>query len=176
MPRRIDAGELLAALGGLLVLVSLFLDWFEPASGWEVFEALDLVLAVLALAVLAAAASGFGADTPIGARALLPLGLALLFVVAVQLLEPPPGAPDDSPATGAWLALAGAALVAAGGILRTSSVSVTVNVGGRDTRRRVPAVARRPAAAEPAPAAVSAPAAAPDPQETQPFKPVDGGQ
>ena len=181
MPRKIDAGELLAALGALLVLVALFLEWFGRASGWEAFEALDLVLAMLALATLAAAASGLGADTPLGPRALLPLGLALLLVVAVQLVEPPPGAEEDDRGAGAWLALAGSALVVAGGVLRAARISVTVSVGGRDVRRRVAAVDRRdaaqPAAATAVPSAepIGAPAPA-DPQATQPFRPVDPSQ
>ena len=51
--RRIDAGPLLALLGGLVLLVSLFLDFYEPTfTAWEVFELLDLVLAALAVAVV----------------------------------------------------------------------------------------------------------------------------
>jgi hypothetical protein len=148
MPRRIDAGELVAALGGLLVIVALFLDWYGPADGWSAFEALDLLIAALALCAIAVAASSFGAGWPLGPRTLLPVGLLLLVVIAVQLADPPPAVPDgEQLQTGAWLALAGAALVLVGGILRTASISVTVDVGGRDTRRRVSAVDRRREAA-----------------------------
>ena len=52
MPRRIDAGPALAALGAALLLFSLFLAWFDGRDGWRVFEALDLVLAGLALTAL----------------------------------------------------------------------------------------------------------------------------
>ncbi len=195
MPRRIDAGEVLAALGGVLVFVSLFLAWFDDASGWESFEALDLVVAALALTAIWAAMSNlFSLPSALSPRALPVLGVVLLVVVAVQLIQPPPVfALDDDPVreTGAWLALAGAALVLVGGLMRVARVSVSVSVGGRDVRRRVPAVDRRPVAdpgagSSPAPAReeavrygaapAPAPAAAPgddDPQPTQPFSALE---
>jgi hypothetical protein len=55
--RRLRAGEWIAGLSGLVVLVSLFLPWYGDEagsrSGWESLGALDLILAVLALAALA---------------------------------------------------------------------------------------------------------------------------
>ncbi len=185
MPRKIDAGEVLAALGGALVLVALSLSWFDGSSGWEAFESVDLVLAGLALvAVAAAVASIAGSPSGPSPRALPWVGTLLLVVVAVQLIEPPPlfAGGDPRRETGAWLALAGAALVLLGAILRLARISVTISVGGRDVRKRVPAVDRRPSAtpatAPPAPADGDAAAAvghAPssDPQATQPFRPVE---
>ena len=175
MPRRIDAGDVLAAIGGLLVFVGLFLDWFEGFSGWEAFEALDLVIAVLAaLAVVVAAASVAGSTGAPSPRVLPWVGALLVAIVAVQLIEPPPVFATIEPdrELGAWLALAGSALVLLGGALRAASISVTVSIGGRDVRRRVPAVDRRPAASsEGAPAE---PVAEPtDPQPTQPFSALD---
>ena len=190
MPRRIDAGEVLAAVGGALVFVALFLMWFGDFSGWEAFESLDLVIAALALlAVAAAVASAAGWSSGPSARILPWLGAALLVIVAVQIIEPPPGLfsiggdgedsfaelIDADPETGAWLALAGAALVLLGGVLRAARISVTVSVGNRDVRRRVPAVDRRPGAG--AASSSSAPPAdgritlEPE-QATQPFTPA----
>jgi len=184
--RRIDAGDVLAALGALLVLIALFLPWFGDANGWEAFEALDLVLAALALAAIAATAAGAGLLAAPSPRLLAPLGAALLAVVAVQLLEPPPVFAGDAELdTGAWLGLAGAGLVLLGGLLRIASVSVSVSVGGREVRRRVPAVDRRAAPAAPAPVPAPAPAReeavpggpppapADDPQPTQPFSALE---
>ncbi|MEA2356409.1 MAG: hypothetical protein QOD61_2538, partial [Solirubrobacteraceae bacterium] len=49
---RPDTGGLVAAVGGLLLLVSLFLDWYTLATftvtAWTAFEVWDLVLAALA--------------------------------------------------------------------------------------------------------------------------------
>ena len=43
MTRRIEAGPVLVGLGALVVLVSVFLDWYQPnVTAWEAFEALDL--------------------------------------------------------------------------------------------------------------------------------------
>jgi hypothetical protein len=216
LSRKIDARELLAALGGLLVLVSLFLDWYSRdrgipvlggtgISGWEAFEALDLVLAGLAVAAIATGAAAFGTTYALRPRTLLPVGLVLVVIVAVQLVSPPPVAWGDDLDTGAWLALAGSVLVLLGGLLRAARIAITVDVGARDTRPRVAAVDRRPGAAAPAPspgqgagrAGQGAERAAeddapiprrpageapprrslldePDPEATQPFKPVDG--
>ena len=52
MTRRLEAGPLLVTLGALLLLVSLFLNWFTgEVTAWEAFEVWDLVLFVLALGV-----------------------------------------------------------------------------------------------------------------------------
>ena len=180
--RRIDAGDVLAALGALLLLIGLFLPWFGDANGWEAFEALDLVLAGLALAALAAAAAGAGLLRDPSPRLLAPLGALLLVVVAVQLIDRPPAISDDLDlGTGAWLALAGAALVLIGGLMRVARVSVSVSVGGRDVRHRVPAVDRRgptpPPAREEAVRVTSSPVSpvlADEPtQATQPFSAFD---
>lgn len=176
MPRRIDAGEVLAAVGGLLVVVALFLSWFDRASGWEAFEALDLVLALLALAAIAAAVGSVTdwSDGP-SPRLLPVIGALLLVIVVVQLIDPPPvfSGADPEREAGAWLALAGAALVLLGGVLRASRISVTVSVGSRDVRRRVPAVDRRPSPEDAV--RVGSPGAFADggDQATQPFAPAD---
>ncbi len=147
VPRRIDAAPALAALGALLLLVALFLDWFAGASGWAVFEVVDLVLAAIAVGALVAAA-----ERGIELRWLPVLGAVALVAVVVQLLEPPPVVARADPETGAWIALAGAALLAAGGILETAAISVSVQVrqaAGPARRRRVPAVDRRVTGDEP---------------------------
>lgn len=199
MSRRIDARELLAALGGLLVLISLFLEWYEPEAGavfrgngitgWEAFEALDLVLAALALLVIATGAQALGTLGALGPRTLLPLGALLLIIVVVQIASPPPVAWGADVAIGGWLALAGSLIVLAAGLLRAARISINVDVAGRESRRRVPAVDRRPGASAPtaprdtgaaagrADATRSGAAAAPpapEPGPTQPIKPVDG--
>lgn len=181
MPRRIDAGDVLAAIGALMVLIALFLEWYETsdgrgANGWESFEIADFLLAALAIATLAAAASTLGVRSPLGPRALAPLGLVMLLLVVVQLIEPPPALSELDPSgTGAWLALAGAALALVGGLLRVARVSISVDVGGRDVRERVPAVDRRHDAAigGSQEAVRFAPPAPDDPQATQSFNSLE---
>jgi hypothetical protein len=140
MPRRIDLGRAVLVAGAALLLVSLFLKWYDTGqTGWQVFESLDLVLAALALAAVAAALNS--ESWPRWAPWAVPF--AALVIVVVQLVDNPPAAGHANPSTGAWLALAGTALMTAGGALSLSSISVTVQVRERELRRRVPAVDRR---------------------------------
>jgi hypothetical protein len=179
VPQRIDTGPAIAALGAVVLFLSLFLSWYEPdVTGWEAFESLDVILAALAIAagVLATGRLGgpIGADA--GAWVLPVLGLGGLVAVAVQLIQAPPAVADTDPSTGAWLALAASALIFVGGALQAARVSVTVTVASRDGRRRVPAVDRRHAGepaehAEPEPAAAQEPPAASgaDPDRTETY-------
>jgi hypothetical protein len=146
MPQRIDAGPVVAALGAVLLFLSLFLSWYEPdASGWDSFESLDLILAGVALAagVLAAGQLGARIAEDADSRMLPLLGAIALAAVGVTLLQAPPAAEGAEHATGAWLALGASVLMLAGGALSAARISVTVTVAGRDTLRRVPAVDRR---------------------------------
>jgi hypothetical protein len=143
MPRRIDLGRAVLFAGSALLLISLFTDWYElgaaGVTGWQVFEALDLVLAALAIAGMVAAVRPDIA--PPWAAVVVPG--AAVFIVFVQLIDNPPAAGSANPAAGAWIALAGAFLMAAGAALSLAAISVTVQVRERDVRRRVAAVDRR---------------------------------
>jgi hypothetical protein len=140
MPRRIDLGRAVLIGGAALLFVSLFTEWYDTGpTGWEVFEALDLVLAAIALGAVVAALRPDA--VPPSAAWALP-GAALVIVI-VQLVNAPPAAGDGDPSTGAWLALAGSLLMAAGAALSLAAISVTVQVREREVRRRVAAVDRR---------------------------------
>ena len=149
MTRRLEAGPLLVTLGALLLLVSLFLDWFTPGiTAWEAFEVWDLVLFVLALGAIAAGAGVTTQDVDVVDRRILPVAVAAAFViVASQILDPPPAAAGQDPDTGAWLALASAVVMCIGAVLTFGRVRMAVIVEGRESRRqRVAAVdARGPA-------------------------------
>ncbi len=147
MRERFDAGTGLVAVGAVLLLVSLFIDWYDPGGdAWATFEALDLVLAGAAVCGLLAVAPRFGSG---GLGRALPLISAIAFiVVAIQLVDPPPVVADSDLASGAWLALGGTALMAAGALLGAASISVTVDVRGRERRRRAAAIDARESAAE----------------------------
>jgi hypothetical protein len=159
MPERIDARPILALIGGALVLISLFLNWFQaPASAWTMdawtaFETLDLVLAGIAVATLYIAWEQMAGRNRLGSGWLLPLALLALVIVVSQILDPPPaaivpaalaspvGGPEADPATGAWLALGGAGVLTVAGLLSLASfqLSLVMDSSGRattTTRRR----------------------------------------
>jgi hypothetical protein len=136
MPERINAGQILVVVGAVALFASLFLNWYEgPFAGdsgfsaWTAFELLDIILAALALAAIAAAvpiSRGEGSATPLSGRWLPFVGLAAFVLVAVTLLNDPPGARDRGLELGAWVALAGATALAAGGLLSLARVSLVV--------------------------------------------------
>ena len=160
--RRIEIGPLAVLAGSLLLLVSLFLDWYElqPDAGFTaftVFEFLDLVLASLAIAAGAGALGrllrGTG-DGP-GERALdqvAPgIAIAALVLVLSQVFNHPPAAVGDDALSGQWLALGGAALMTAGAVLDAARISFALNVSPRErsTRRERPDAPGAPAVTDP---------------------------
>ena len=144
MTRRIEAGPVLVGIGALLMLVSVFLDWYQPnVTAWEAFEVLDLLLTALAVAALVGAAGTMRPDATIIDRHWLPaIVAALAIIVASQILNAPPTVTGD-PDTGAWLALGAAVVMGIGTLLTLGRVSFALTVEGRDTRRRVSAVDTR---------------------------------
>ena len=128
----IPIGALIAAIGGLLLIVSLALDWYGEFSGFNSFEFLDLLLVVLALATLAALAAALGfLRTPVKPGVPLAVGLAALVVVASQLINHPPIGIERDLETGAWLGFGGAALMTAGAILSTARIAISVEPRAR---------------------------------------------
>ena len=129
--RRVDAGALAAAAGAVLLLVALFLDWYgAPANenAWRVFEVLDLVLAAIAVWVLVGFLRRAGIDQRLPDAPLTLLGAVALLVVFSQLVNDPPrvAGADAGLETGAWLALAGAAVILAGALMSVARVSFSV--------------------------------------------------
>jgi hypothetical protein len=128
MPERIDAWPLVAAVGALMVFVSLFLDWFEPdLSAWTVFEIVDLLLAAISVAVIVAAVSRLPrAPTrrPVIRDAWLPiLAAAALVLVALSLVNHPPAAINLGEKAGIWIALAGSLLMVLGTLAGRARIS-----------------------------------------------------
>jgi hypothetical protein len=130
--RSIEAGMLLIGAGALLLLVSLFLEWYQPGiDAWEIFEVWDLVLAVLAIVALVAVASRLGFGPPRPSSWLIGPAIAGLVIVLYLLINPPPLTPDidGDPSTGLWLALAATILMTAGALLSVARISVAINHG-----------------------------------------------
>jgi hypothetical protein len=130
MPRRVDAGATVAAAGGIVLLVSLFLDWYgddrEAFSAWTLFEVIDLLLAAIALLGLSAFVSRAGIEPRMPDAPLLLLGGAAVVLTASQLIDGPPTAFELELQTGAWLALAGSLLMLAGAFMSVARVSFSV--------------------------------------------------
>lgn len=138
MPERINASQVLVAVGGVVLFVSLFLNWYEPAfdgqsglTAWAVFELLDIVLAGLAVVAVASVIPMRGERAPatlVAARWLPWIGIAALVLVLVTLLSDPPAVRGRGLEIGAWIGLAGALMLAAGGLLSVARVSLVVSL------------------------------------------------
>ena len=132
MQRRLDAGATVAAVGALVLVVSLFLDWFgddpEGFSAWTVFEVIDLALAGIGLLALSTFLSRNGIEPRLPQAPLLLLGAAALVLTASQLIDHPPAVAvsEADPQTGAWLALAGSLLLLGGALMSIARVSFSV--------------------------------------------------
>jgi hypothetical protein len=123
----VPIGPLLGAIGGVLLIVSLCLDWYEEVTGFTVFEFLDLLLVVLALETLVTLAAAVRLlHMPITPGTSLVVSVLALLIVLSQLLNHPPGATERDLDTGIWLALAGASLMVAGAVLASTRIAIAV--------------------------------------------------
>lgn len=130
--RSLELGLLLIGAGAVLLLISLFLEWYDPGlDAWTSFEVWDLVLATVAIVALVAVAGRMGLGRPRPNSWLLATSAIAFVVVVVAIVNHPPAAAgiENDPATGIWLALAGASLMLAGTVLAVARISVALNVG-----------------------------------------------
>ncbi|MDA0173129.1 hypothetical protein OJ998_28770 [Solirubrobacter taibaiensis] len=135
-PGRLRAGEVVAGVGGFMLVLALGLEWYEFAltdavgpneqdptepvstwisdsSGWSVFTRLDLALTALAALFLAVPVTRW---RPV-AIAAAAVGWLAIVLVAARMISPPD--PITDVAAGAWIALAGAGVAWAGALLAT---------------------------------------------------------
>jgi hypothetical protein len=127
-------GPLIAAVGAVLLVVSLFLDWYEDFTAFTVFEFIDLLLVLLALAAVASLAAGLGlVRAAVSPGLSLAVALFAVLVVVSQIVNHPPAANGLEKDLGIWLGLSGAALMVAGAVLGYAHISLAV-----ETRPRVP--------------------------------------
>ena len=142
--RRFEIGPLIVAVGSLVLLVSLFMDWYAGESAWGAFEVADVLLAGLAIAALVAALGQIAEEIAVLDRGwLLPVVLAAALLVIAELLSPPPVVGGADPQEGAWLAFAAALVMLLGTVLSLGRVSFSFAIEGREPRR-VAAVDHRP--------------------------------
>jgi hypothetical protein len=122
--RRLGAGEWLAAVSGVALLVSLFLPWYGAnvdgtASGWESLAAIDVLLAFVAasgvlLAIVTAAQRVPAVPVALSALVALAGGIGVLLVL-FRTIDLPSGAETREWAI--WLGLAGAIGIVAGSLI-----------------------------------------------------------
>lgn len=119
--RRLRAGEWIAALSGVALLVSLFLPWYGAgadgdATGWEALAAVDIALALVAafgVSLLVVTASQSVPAVPVALSTVVTLvGLIGVVLVLVRLAATPGGL--DGRELGVWLALVAAIGIVAG--------------------------------------------------------------
>jgi hypothetical protein len=107
---RLTQADLIAGVGGIVLLISLWLPWYgvsldvggfsasESASGWEVLSLIDIILflcAIVAIAVVGAKAAGaLPPDVP-GALVLFAAGALAFLLCVFRLIDIP--APGDIP-------------------------------------------------------------------------------
>jgi hypothetical protein len=130
-PAPVPIGPLIASIGAVLLIVSLFLDWYDQISGFTVFEFLDLLLVLLALATIASLAGELRLVRPAPSRGIsLAVAIFTVYVVASQVINDPPavaGSFDADKDIGIWLALGGSVLMVIGAVLAYARISLAVD-------------------------------------------------
>jgi hypothetical protein len=131
---RLTTGDMIAGVGGAVLLIALFLPWYgvsvdvagfsasESGTGWEALSFVDILLFLIslaAIAIVAARATGqLPAEVP-AALVLLGLGALAVLLVIFRIIDIPvddvPDQVDISRKIGIFIALIGAAGVAYGG-------------------------------------------------------------
>jgi hypothetical protein len=110
---RMSQGQMVAAAGGVLLIIALFLSWGEGANAFDVFSGMDIIMLIIAIVAIAwGAAAGMGATTPPALSAMLVgvLGVVVLGFTLGTDLE------VDDADIGAWLALVASIAIAWGGL------------------------------------------------------------
>jgi hypothetical protein len=166
-------GPLVASVGAVLLIVSLFLDWYEGLTGFTVFEFLDLLLVLLALATIASLVGGLGLVKPAPSPTVsLAVALFTIFVVLTQIINDPPaviGPEGRDQDIGIWLGLSGAALMVAGGVLGYASISLAFEPRSRDSDRDRDVTGVAPTSPPPRPAPEPGRPVASDDDPTRPL-------
>jgi hypothetical protein len=128
--RRIPVGPLIGLVGAVLLVVSLFLNWWTGVTAFTAFEVLDLVLVALALLTIWSLLSGLGLVRQLlSAEATLGVAVLALVIVASQIVNDPPavaGVGGPGKDVGIWLALGATGLMVGGAVLGYARISLAV--------------------------------------------------
>ena len=128
--RRVRAGDIVAGAAGVLLLASMFMEWYsvggreDGLSAWAAFGFVDLLLALVALLGIALALSqvvGRGPALPVALGVITTtLALAASLLLLYRILNQP--GPNDAigVSAGAWVGLAAAVAVFLGAWLSLS--------------------------------------------------------
>ena len=123
MNTRGNNGPLIAAGGGLLLFISLFIDWFEGTSAWKLFDIVDVILALLALVAIAIGAmlaTGNTTNLPSSPGAIVTTAAIIAFtIVATFVLE------GDDHKFGIFVSLIGTIAMIVGGMQLATGGGVT---------------------------------------------------
>ncbi|MDQ4071714.1 MAG: hypothetical protein M3088_02410, partial [Actinomycetota bacterium] len=136
--RTLSLGERIAAVSGVVLFGLLFASWLENENAWQLFDIVDVLLVVLALAAVALPLAKAMGREPV-ARASVPamltrIGIVTLTITATFLIE----AEDLERELGIFLAVLASAGILYGGLTTPRAEAV------RRTRDRP----RRPVAPE----------------------------
>jgi hypothetical protein len=125
---RLRPADVVAGVGGLALLITLFLPWYAldvagfglhvAATAWQAFSVSDILLALLALLAIAlpvVTAGASGPAKPVAFGVLSSVGSILALLLVLYHLLNQPG-PNDVVGLryGAWLGLAAAVVMLAG--------------------------------------------------------------
>ena len=110
--RRLRHGEWIAGISGVLLLVSLFLDWYSvsfkglpndptaASTAWEAFSVADVILAIAALMGISLALAAATQRAPAVAQALSALTVPVALAAAVFAVVHAVSVPDVASAAG----------------------------------------------------------------------------
>jgi hypothetical protein len=159
--RTVDAGPALLGSGGALLVVALFLSWFDDVNAWGAFESLDLVLLALGAAAVAVALGRAGEDKRVGVA----IAATAFVIVGVQILDPPPVVGDGADiGVGAWLGFVATLLMAGGAAQRFARFTLSLDVQRREPHD--PVLPPREPVAQPKPKPKPKPKPEPEPEPT----------
>ena len=116
---KLSQGQMIAAIGGIILIISLFLTWlslpspFPGASAWDAFSGMDIIMLIVGILAI-----GWAAVDALGASVNLPANAGWIVGVLGVLMTGWTFGYDiesSNAGIGAWLGLIGSIAIAVGG-------------------------------------------------------------